>query len=152
MRVIFTQDIPGVARRDQVREVSDGYAVNFLLPKGLAVKVTPERILAVAAKAKAEEQLAIKNQKQAENWSNQLRGRAVTILASASSEGTLYAGITATMLAQAINSQLKVPVMPNQIVLSQGLKKIGKWPVELKLWEDITATITVVVETEKKRG
>ena len=79
MRVIFIQDIAGVAHRDQVREVSDGYALNFLLPKGLAVRANPEKIAAVALRAKAAEQTQVKARIQAEKYAIQLRGRAVTI-------------------------------------------------------------------------
>ncbi|MEK7496961.1 MAG: 50S ribosomal protein L9 [Patescibacteria group bacterium] len=150
MRVIFIQDIAGVAHRDQVREVSDGYALNFLLPKGLAVRANPEKIAAVALRAKAAEQTQVKARIQAEKYAIQLRGRAVTIEARANESGTLYAGVTSADLAPIIKSQFKIDVKADQIVLAQPIKHLGKYQVELKLYEDVTAPLIVVVEGEKK--
>ena len=79
-----------------------------------------------------------------------MRGRAVTIEARANESGTLYAGVTSADLAPIIKSQFKIDVKADQIVLAQPIKHLGKYQVELKLYEDVTAPLIVVVEGEKK--
>lgn len=145
MQVIFIQQVPGVAQRDEVREVKEGFALNYLLPQGLAVRATPERVAAVKAKAAARSQGEARARSQAEGWARQLAGQTVVLAAKASDQGTLYASISAPAVASAVREQLGVPLEPHQLALPQAIKSIGSHQVTAKLAPDLTATFSLTV-------
>jgi len=144
MKLILVQEVSGVGHRDEVREVAAGYALNFLLPHGLAVRATPEKLAALAQRNQAREQAGSRELERAKAWGNELRGKSVTIIARASKNGTLYAAIPASAVAQAITTQLKVPVTVSQVVLSEHLKAVGNHQITLKFHDTITTTTTTL--------
>lgn len=146
MKVIFTQDVAGVARRDEVKEVAQGYALNYLLPRGLALRATPEKLSALAQHSKALEQAGSRELERAQAWAGELSGKTVTIEAKASPAGKLYAAIQPKALAQAISRELKVPVMPTQVRQFEPLKTIGNHPITLKLHENVNVNLNLIIK------
>jgi large subunit ribosomal protein L9 len=145
MRVIFTQEVAGVGKRDEVREVSDGYALNFLLPRGLAINATPQAEAAVVQRQARRVQSESRAAEQAQGYLSQLQGRVVVVKAKASPSGTLYAALTHEQVTDAVQAASKIPLLPNQIV-AEHLKTIGDHKVAVKLHKSVTANLTLRIQ------
>ena len=146
MQVIFIQDVSGVANRDEVKEVSDGYALNYLFPRGLALKATPVNLVALAQKTQARQKQDTKQLVQAQAYLSRFKNKVVTITAKASSSGTLYAAITAEQIADAIQNEIKIPITPAQLIISEHLKTVGEHQVTVKLHPTVSANLTIHIK------
>lgn len=146
MKVIFTQDVAGVARRDEVREVKKGYATNYLLPQGLALRATPQLAALATTRRAAHQATQGKAQAQATIYAEQLKGKGVVVSGQASKQGTLYASIDAQTLAQAIRQQLGVPLSPTQLILPGHLKSIGSHEVTVDLGQGLRMNVAVTIK------
>jgi len=148
MKVIFIQDVVNVARRDEVKEVSNGYALNYLLPRGLAVRSSSEKLKALEQHTLQREREASKNLAQVSSWAGQLTGRKIIISSKANEEGTLYASVTAQQVADIIKTQLGVPVKVEQVEFKQHLKTIGDYVIVVKLGADLKVNISLTIKPE----
>jgi large subunit ribosomal protein L9 len=146
MKVIFIKDVSGVARRDEVKEVSNGYALNYLLPRGLAVNATPTNLAALTQKSQAHEKQNTKQLVQAQAYLSRFKNKIINISANAASSGTLYAALTAEQIADAIQSTAKVPIIPTQLVINEHLKTVGDHKVTVRLHPTISAVVTVHIK------
>ncbi|MBI5466320.1 MAG: 50S ribosomal protein L9 [Candidatus Kerfeldbacteria bacterium] len=143
MKVIFTQEVTGVAHRDEVREVAEGYALNYLFPQGLAVRATPERLAALTQRSQAKQISSSRELEQAKSRAGELGGKVVTLACRASSAGKLYAAVTPDDAAQTMAEQLHLPLTASQIIINEHLKAIGDHQVTLKLHPQISVKITL---------
>jgi large subunit ribosomal protein L9 len=131
MKVILLQDIAGLGKKNEVKDVADGYALNFLLPKKMAETATPQslaRVQKILAAAKAKKQL------QADLLAKTLKslvGKEITLKSKANDRGQLFAAVRAEEISQAIKEQTGVAVSPSLITLTQPLKTIGDHEVVL---------------------
>jgi large subunit ribosomal protein L9 len=145
MKVLFKRDVPDVAKAGQVKEVADGYARNFLIPRGFAVVATPSTlkqvadVQAVAAKHAAHEEHAARDVKQ------RLEAQPIVVEAKAGSQGRLYGSVTAADVATAIQKQVGVSVDRRDINLSEHIRLVGSYQVTAHLPRAVTATVTVEV-------
>ena len=146
MKVVFTKNVPGVGQPDEVREVSDGYALNYLLPRKLALQATPAVLAAVTTRAGRKQQEQGKLAAQANGFLSQLQNRVVTVKAKASPSGTLYAALSSDDVAEAIQNASKVPVGPAQLVLDEHLKTIGDHQISVRLAGNLVAHLTIRVQ------
>jgi large subunit ribosomal protein L9 len=146
MKVILIQDVSGVANRDEVKEVSDGYALNYLFPRGLALKATPVNLTALSQKTQARQKQDTKQLVQAQAYLSRFKNKVVTIDTKASSSGTLYAAITAEQIADAIQNEIKIPITPAQLVISEHLKTVGEHQVTIKLHPTVSTTLTIHIK------
>jgi large subunit ribosomal protein L9 len=146
MKVIFIQDVSGVARRDEVKEMSNGYALNYLLPRGLAVNATPANLAALTQKSQAHERQDAKQLAQAQAYLSRFKNKIVTIGAKAASSGTLYAALTAEQIADAIQNTTKVPITSAQLIISEHLKTVGDHKVTVRLHSTISAVVTIQIK------
>ncbi len=146
MKVIFTQTVPGVGRPDEVREVADGYALNYLLPRKLAIQATVAALAAVADRAGRRQHEQDKQLAQAQGYLSQLQGKLITVTTKAAPSGTLYAALTLEQIAEAIQQASKVPLTPAQLVLAAHLKTVGDHAVSVRLPGNLTAKLTVRVQ------
>lgn len=149
MKVILQSDVKGKGKKGDLVNVSDGYARNFLFPKGLAVEATKAAINDFkgkedsAAYHKEQEVLAAKETAQ------KLKGKTVMLSAKAGDNGKLFGSITAKDVADAVKMQLHVVVDKRKVVLGDGIKNVGNTEVEIKVYPEISAKINVLVEEEK---
>ena len=134
MRVIFLQDVPRVGRRYEIKEVNDGYAVNFLLPRKLAEVATPRAILEMEKRQKeiviereVQESLLLKNLEE-------IKGKMLTIKAKADEKGHLFSGIHQKEILDAMREQHHAAIAPEFIVLEKPIKAVGEFeiPIEVK--------------------
>ena len=141
MKVIFTQEVTGVAHRDEVREVAVGYAINYLFAHGLAVRATPERLAALTQHSQARQNANLKELAQARGWAGGLANRVVNLSCRASSAGKLYAAVNAAVAAKAAADQLNLPITVDQISIKEHLKTIGDHQIILKLHPEVEVKI-----------
>ncbi len=149
MKVILRSAVKGLGKAGDVVEVSDGYARNFLLPRGLAVEATAanlaQRELArERVRRQAERDLAL-----ARELARRLDGRQVRVAAKVGSSGRLFGAVTSQMLAEAIEAQLGASVDRRRIELAQPIKAPGSYPVSIRLHPQVSTTVTVQVVAEE---
>lgn len=145
MKVILLRDVVGVGQKGSIKEVSDGYAMNRLLPQKLAIVATPERLkeLKEAEKAKISDAQA-----QEEKWaelSRHLRDAKVTVRADANEKGHLYQQLPIQIIADRIQKEIGVAVTVDSILVKGAIKSLGRVDAEIQLGKK-KAPLTVFVE------
>ena len=148
MKVIFTADVKGSGKKGEVKEVSDGYARNFLIGKGLAVEANAKNLSELNAKKSSEQHKADMAKKAAEDSAALLKGKGVEIKAKAGQGGKLFGAVTAGNVSDAIKEQLGVTTDQKKIVLSSEIKAFGTYSAEVRLYPGVTETVAVKVTEE----
>lgn len=145
MKVVLLQDVKDIGKKDQVVNVSDGYARNFLLPRKLAKEATTAAINDVKAKESAKAHHKREEVKAANELKAKLDGKEVTIKAKAGKEGKLFGAVTSKDVAAALKAQHKMDIDKKKIVM-KDIKTFSRVDVEIKIYPEIQAKITVIVE------
>lgn len=145
MKVIFLQNIKGVAQMGDIKNVPDGYARNFLLPRKLAKIASESATAETESLKKLREAGAVKDRAQAEELAKKLEGAVVEITEGANPEGHLYGSIGAKKIAEAIHKTHHLTISPDQIDLPHHLKTIGEHTVKINLYQTIATTLTIRV-------
>ncbi|MCL6472471.1 MAG: 50S ribosomal protein L9 [Firmicutes bacterium] len=150
MKVILKEAVGGLGKMGDVVNVADGYARNYLVPKGLAVAATPgalkewEQKRVTIAKREAAERA------EAEALAAQLNDKEVTVEAKVGEEGKLYGSVTSKEIAAAILEQLKVEIDRKKIEIGQSIKEVGTYPAHIRLYPGVDATVKVNVVASKE--
>ncbi len=134
MKVIFLQDVPRVGKRHDVKEVNDGYALNFLFPKKMAEKATPDAIARLEQRKKEIEiEREVRDDLLKKNL-EEIKNTAVTLRAKADEKGHLFSGIHKKEICKALENDHKAMVGEEFIMLDKPIKEIGEYeiPVEVK--------------------
>lgn len=148
MIVILNKDVKGTGKAGDVVKVSDGFARNMLIPKGLATEATQgnirhlEKQKAIAAEKKAEEKA------QAVSQAEKIKEISVVIKTKAGDGGKIFGSITSKDIAEALKSQHKIDVDKKKIQLGTPIKNIGEMTVEIKLYTEVSASLKVIVEAQ----
>ncbi|MGN1090505.1 MAG: 50S ribosomal protein L9 [Huintestinicola sp.] len=148
MKVIFTQDVKGSGKKGEVKEVSDGYARNFLIGKGLAVEATAKNMSDLAGKKSSEQHKIDVAKAEAIENAAKLKDKKVVIKAKAGAGGKLFGAVTAGQVADAVSEQLGVKADKKKVVLSAEIKSFGSYTAEVKLYTGISEKIGVEVTEE----
>lgn len=149
MKVIFNEDVRGQGKRGEMKEVSDGYARNYLLPRKLASEATPDMLNAFKLKEKAKKAQMAREKAQAEENAKRLEGVVVKISARAGQGGRLFGAITSQEISDALREQHGIEIEKNRIVQPEPIKQFGSYEVKARLGSEVSGTINVLV-TEKK--
>ena len=145
MKVVLLQDVKSIGKKGELKEVSDGYARNFLLPRKLAKEANAQAMNEFKnAEAAKEYKVKVETEKAQEN-AKALSGKTVKISAKAGQNGKLFGSVTAKELAEEIGRQYGVEVDKRKIVLENDIKAFGTYSFDLKFYNGITATMSVVV-------
>lgn len=132
MNVVLLKEVRELGHAGDVKDVSDGYGRNFLIPRGLAAILTAENLKAVAVE-KFKKEKAVKNLKKVKDkLAKKIFGKKFEIAAKADETGTLYAKIDAKAISAELNKQ-GYKIKPNEIKFSEPIKKIGEYEVDLEL-------------------
>lgn len=149
MKVIFNQDVRGQGKRGELKEVSDGYARNYLLPRKLASEATPDMLNAFKLKEKAKKAQMAREKAQAEENAKRLEGVVVKISARAGQGGRLFGAITSQEISDALREQHGIEIEKNKIVQSEPIKSFGNFEVKAKLGYEVSGKINVLVVEQK---
>ncbi|HFB61486.1 MAG TPA: 50S ribosomal protein L9 [Bacteroidetes bacterium] len=149
MEIILKQDISGLGYKNDLVTVKDGYARNFLIPKGMAVVATEsaKKVLAEVKKQQAYKEEKIR--KEAEELAKVLEGIQLTIGVKASSKGKIFGSVNNIMIADAIKAQKNVEVDRKKIEINgDAIKEVGSYKATLKLHKDIAVELALDVKAE----
>jgi large subunit ribosomal protein L9 len=149
MRVIFLEDVPNQANAGDVKDVADGYARNYLVPKKLAMVATPEEMKRIERIRQAGDDRRIRETQQWEVLAGQLEGTAITVKARLTPAGMFYGAITPGQIAQELGSVLGREVDRKLVDAVEPIRAPGEYEVALRLAADIQATILVTAEAEE---
>lgn len=145
MKVVLLQDVKSIGKKGELKEVSDGYARNFLLPRKLAKEANAQAMNELK-NAEAAKEYKIKTEtEQARKSADALSGKTVKIYAKAGQGGKLFGSVTARELAEEIGKQFGVQVDKRKIVLENEIKSYGTYNFDVKFYNGITATLSVAV-------
>ena len=145
MKVIFNEDVRGQGKKGEMKEVSDGYARNYLLPRKLATEATADNINALKLKEKAKAAQMAKEKAQAEENAKKLSGVQVIIRAKAGSGGKLFGAVTSQEISKALKEQFDIDIEKNKIVQADPIKTFGAFTVKAKLGYEVSGTINLLV-------
>lgn len=149
MKVIFNQDVKGQGKKGELKEVSDGYARNYLLPRKLASEATADNLNAFKLKEKAKAKQLAAEKALAEEYAKKLEGIMVKIPAKAGSGGRLFGAVTSKEISDALKEQFDLDIEKNKIVQAEPIKSFGTYTVKCKLGFEISGTLNVLVVEEK---
>ena len=145
MKVILLKDIKGTGKKDQIIEASDGYARNFLFPKGLAREANATNLNAIENAKSAQKHREDVERAKAEETRKEISGKVIRITARGAEGGKLYGSVTAQEIADALNKQYGVKVEKRKIDVA-NIRNAGDFTVNVWLYAGITAEMTAKVE------
>jgi len=149
MKVIFLKDVNGKGKKDQILDVSDGYARNFLIPKGFAVVADNVAINELKNKEAARLHKIDVERNEAKAVAEKLSASVVKIICQAGADGKLYGSVTAKDIADKLKAQFGVEVDKRKMIMPEAIKAFGSYSVDIKLYNDVTGKINIVVSDEK---
>ncbi len=145
MKVILLSDVPKLGKKNDIKNVSDGYALNFLIPQGLVETATPKAIKRVEIIKKQEaDQRKVRQDLLLKNFGD-LKGIRVEMEKTANEKGHLFAAIHQNEIVSIIKNQTHLDVEPEFIVLTEPIKTVGEHEIEVKI-EDRAVTFTLVIK------
>jgi len=145
MKIVLRDDVENLGRKGDVVDVADGYARNFLVPRGLAMKATKGVVQQAEAMRRNRAAKEVRDRDAAQANAVAIAGMRLEITARAGDGGKLFGSVTAADVAEALLAQKAVEVDRRKVGLDEPIKEIGETEVEVRLHPDVTATLTVVV-------
>jgi len=149
MKVLLKADVKSQGKKGEIIDVSDGYARNFLFPKNLAVIADAKAVNEVKSKKDAEQHKLELEKENAKKLTEQLSKTTLKITATAGPDGKLYGSITSANIAEALKNKESISLDKKKISLDENIKSFGTYTVEVKVYPEMVAKITVVVTDNK---
>jgi len=146
MKVIFLQDVPNVAQAGQVKEVADGYARNYLIPRKLAALAQPQAVSQIETRAK---KMEVRLTTEMKDLASHIEGKEVSLKAKAGAKDKLYGSITSADIAAELQNVTGLEIDKRKIELEEPIRQLGSYEIALKLGKDITPKIKVTVIEEE---
>ena len=149
MKVILKADVRGKGKKGQMIEVAEGYARNFLLPKGLAVLATADAMNTMRLQEKAKAKADAEAKAAATEIAEKLKGMQVKVVSKGGEGGKLFGAVTGREISAALKEQHGVDIDSKKLVLDEPIKSFGSYQVKAKLGFEISGTVYVIVTEEK---
>jgi len=146
MKVIFLQDVPNVAQVGQVKEVADGYARNYLIPRKLAALAQPQAVSQIETRTK---KMEVRLTSEMQELAILIEGTEVNLKAKAGAKDKLYGSITSADIAAELQSVTGLEIDKRKIELEEPIRQLGSYEIALKLGKDIAPKIKVTVTEEE---
>ena len=145
MKVLLLADVKGQGKKDQIVEVSDGYARNFLFPQKKAVPADAKATSELRSKEQARQYKISEDRKAASEVAARINGVEIEIKMGHGQDGRLYGSVTAKDIAEELKRAIGVEIDKRKLMLKEAIKAYGKYDVEVKILADITAKFVVYV-------
>ncbi len=145
MRVVFIEDVEGVAFGGEVKEVKNGFARNYLIPKNLAAPATHNNLQRIHKLTKNAAVTRAHRLDEMKNLAGNLDGSEITIEMRAGANNRLYGSVTGTMVADALAEETGIPIERRLVQLDDPIREVGTYEVPLRLYAEINASIKVIV-------
>ena len=150
MKVILLQDIKGTGKKDQILEISDGYARNYLLPRKLAREATAEALNSIERAKSADKHREDVRRAEAEQQARDLKGKVIQLTVRGGENGKIYGSVTNDQIASALKEQLGVDVDKRKIEVEEPIKNAGQAFINLKLMAGVSTRMIVNVKVAAK--
>ncbi len=148
MKIIILKDIPKVGKKNELKDVSDGYALNYLFPKNLAKKATEKEVERLKEIKKEEERKAEANFHKISEMAAKIDGQEIEIPEKIGEKGELFEQITAAKVARRLK-ELGYEVKKDQVILENPIKEAGEYDISLKLDHNLEAGIKLIITEDK---
>ena len=148
MKVLLLQDVKAQGKKDEIIEVNDGFGRNFLIKKGLAVEATPKVINEYRQRKQKEEADRQKEIAAAKETAAKLQGTGVTVKVKCGENGKLFGAVTAKEISESL-AAMGYDIDKKKIVLKEPVKLIGRYEIEIKLYQGISASVFLTVTDER---
>jgi large subunit ribosomal protein L9 len=145
VKVILRQDLGDLGKRGDICDVANGYARNYLLPRGLAMKATDGAVAQASAMRRARDVRDAEDRSAAEELARSLVARTITVTAKAGPEGKLYGSVTAADITTAVEEQSGIELDRKKLHLPEAIKVVGSHQVPVRLHADVEFPLTVDV-------
>ncbi len=149
MKVVLTQDVKSQGKKGQLIDVSDGYARNFLIPKGLAIIADNKALNEIKGREASEAHKKAVELQNAKDTAAKLEGVIVKFKGKAGADGRLYGSVTTKDIAEELAKQFDITVDKRKIQLADALKTFGTHTVDVKLHAEVMGKINVLVSEDK---
>jgi large subunit ribosomal protein L9 len=146
MKVILTKDVQGTGKAGEVKDVADGYARNFLLPRKLAIPATGSALRSVEQRKASEAKRASTEEQAARALAERLTAAPVVLTAKVGDQGRLYGSITSADIAEQLSAQLGQPIDRRKIELENPIRQLGTHEVTIRLHRAVSAVVKVDVQ------
>jgi large subunit ribosomal protein L9 len=149
VRVILKREVAGLGRPGDVKDVADGYAQNFLLPRGLAIEATAGEMKVLARARDAKRVKQDRAHADAEEVAKRLSETTLVFRLKAGEQGKTFGSVTSKDIAEALQREHKVDVDKTKVHLPEPLKSLGVHKVEIRLLTDVRPSVTVAIEPDR---
>lgn len=149
MKVILTQDVKGVGKKDQILEVNDGYARNFLIPKKLGVQASTANLALLKSKQDSRDFKRQEDKKEAEQIKEKLEKIRLDIKVKSGENGKIFGGVTSKEISDVLKDKYSININKKKIELKETIKTVGITTVDIKLFEGVIGKVKVNVIPEK---
>ena len=146
MKVILLKDVKGTGKKGEIKEVSDGYARNFLLKKGVAVEANQANMKELDEKSKSKERNALIEYEEAVLLGKQMENVNIQIEVKSGEGGRLFGSITSKEIAEQLKKQKNIDIDKRKILMDEPIRTLGSTLVEIKLHQKVTTKIRVDVK------
>lgn len=146
MKVILLQDVKSLGKKDDVVEVSDGYAKNFIIKNKLGVEATSKNLNDLKLKKANNEKVAAENLAEAKEYAKLIETKTVVVKLKAGEGGKTFGSVSSKEISSEAKSQFDLDIDKKKIVLNEAIKTFGTFEVPVKLHPQVTATLKVKVE------
>ena len=146
MKVILKQDVKNIGKKDEIHEVSDGYARNFLFPRGLAAVADAGAMNVARTKSEAKAHHEAEARAEAEALAARVKDKVVTIKVKGGASGKLYGKVTSKDVAEALSKLIGAEIDKKKVDLPSGIKEFGSYDAAVKLYAGVSAGFKVKVE------
>jgi len=143
IKVLLLKNVKGLGNARSVVSVSRGYALNYLIPNGLAKEISEKGAKTVVSKIRNEEEA---RKLRAKSDKELLESKPLKFVVKSGENDKLFGSITSSDIEEKIKKVFNIPVTKKQIRLEKPIKKLGRYSVPVKLYKDINASLTIVVE------
>ncbi|AKA71274.1 50S ribosomal protein L9 [Clostridium scatologenes] len=144
MKVILLKDVKSVGKKGDIINASDGYARNYLLPKGLAQEATGTNVHILNNKKEAERRQKLAEIEAAQKTAESLKGKEINLSVKTGENGKLFGSITGKDIADELNKKYNLKVDKKKIIVD-NIKQVGTYDVEVKLYPEISTKIKVII-------
>ncbi len=148
MKVILIKDVKKLGTTGEIKEVSDGYARNYLIPQGMALEATQTRLKETQEKDLKQQKQKGKEEATAKALQEQLNGKSIKLLARTGGSDKLFGAITVKEIADALQKEYGTKIDKKKIELKDPIKHLGNYEAKIKIYPSIQANIQIIVAAE----
>lgn len=148
MKVILKQDVKGLGLNEAIVEVAEGYARNYLIPRGLAAEASEGRIRELALRKKVEKNKKDRAHEEAVRLAERIEGKEVKVTMHSGEGGKLFGSVTTREVAEVLERDYAIKIDRKQIELKETIKSLGKFSLAVRLYPGVQAKFNLVVASD----